>query len=368
MNIKRTIKLDLAITEENPLQIGDQITCGKYTATCQKMNGDKAIFMLDQYLDKPYEMNHDGYNRGGYPESDLREELISDFQTDSNFDSIRDILVPDQNGDIVRIPTVCEFFGAIDPDFYDLDDAEQWELMKDRKNRIALREGEPYEWGWLQNTVKVSASNFARVVSYGNADCSFASTSYGVRPVFSIKCPPLVGGKPKAEDEVPAVTTQQFIRNHYFDSDHDANVALDILKNIIKESGVVTVADFKHFGGIEHTEEDHQYGWKNLDDVSVVEVSSIDCGKEYYLDLPEPELLTKNDAVNHPSHYTQGGIECIEAIKASMTPNEFQDYCKGNVLKYIWRWRDKAGVEDLKKASVYLNWAIQSVEEENISA
>ena len=66
--------------------------------------------------------------------------------------------------------------------------------------------------------------------------------------------------------------------------------------------------------------------------------------------------------VNHPSHYTQGGIECIEAIRASMQPEGFQDYCKGNVLKYIWRWRDKGGAEDLEKAKVYLQWAIDSAE------
>lgn len=66
--------------------------------------------------------------------------------------------------------------------------------------------------------------------------------------------------------------------------------------------------------------------------------------------------------VNHPYHYTQGGIECIEAIRASMPPEGFQDYCKGNVLKYIWRWRDKGGAEDLEKAKVYLQWAIDSAE------
>ena len=70
----------------------------------------------------------------------------------------------------------------------------------------------------------------------------------------------------------------------------------------------------------------------------------------------------EDDKVNHPSHYTQGGIECIRCIEASMKPEGFQDYCKGNVIKYIHRWRDKGGVEDLKKASVYLNWLIESAE------
>ena len=72
-------------------------------------------------------------------------------------------------------------------------------------------------------------------------------------------------------------------------------------------------------------------------------------------------MSTEN--VNHPSHYTQGGIECIAAIKASMAPDGFQDYCKGNVLKYVWRWRDKGGVEDLEKAKVYLEWMIESAKE-----
>lgn len=73
------------------------------------------------------------------------------------------------------------------------------------------------------------------------------------------------------------------------------------------------------------------------------------------------------DMVNHPNHYCQGGIECIKAIEASMTPEGFQDYCKGNVLKYIWRWRDKAGVQDLEKALVYLNWLIESAKNGEIS-
>ena len=66
--------------------------------------------------------------------------------------------------------------------------------------------------------------------------------------------------------------------------------------------------------------------------------------------------------VNHPSHYTQGGIECIEAIKASMQPSDFVAYCKGNVMKYLWRWEDKGGLMDLCKARVYLNWMIETAE------
>ena len=73
---------------------------------------------------------------------------------------------------------------------------------------------------------------------------------------------------------------------------------------------------------------------------------------------------TKSDTVMHPSHYCQGGIEYIKAIEASMTPEEFQGYCKGNVMKYIWRFREKNGLEDLKKAQVYLGWMIESKEKQ----
>ena len=49
----------------------------------------------------------------------------------------------------------------------------------------------------------------------------------------------------------------------------------------------------------------------------------------------------KNDNVNGPAHYRQGGIECIEAIKASMSEEGFRDYLKGNVMKYIWNYMSR---------------------------
>lgn len=68
------------------------------------------------------------------------------------------------------------------------------------------------------------------------------------------------------------------------------------------------------------------------------------------------------DNVKHPGHYTAGGIECIDAIRASLGNAEFADYCKGNVIKYVWRYRHKGGVEDLRKARVYLDWMIEAEE------
>jgi len=68
-----------------------------------------------------------------------------------------------------------------------------------------------------------------------------------------------------------------------------------------------------------------------------------------------------SDPVN-PSHYKQGGIECIEAIKAA-TGEGFIGYVWGNVLKYLWRWPKKGGVDDLKKARWYLDRLIKEVDE-----
>lgn len=59
--------------------------------------------------------------------------------------------------------------------------------------------------------------------------------------------------------------------------------------------------------------------------------------------------------VDHPKHYTQGGIECIDAIQSALTPDEFVGFLKGNIFKYIWRERNKGGAESCKKARWYLD-------------
>lgn len=81
--------------------------------------------------------------------------------------------------------------------------------------------------------------------------------------------------------------------------------------------------------------------------------------------MVNPDATQSCDAVHSPSHYCKSGIECIAAIKASMTSDGFCDYCKGNVIKYLWRWRDKGGVQDLEKAKVYLGWLIEEAKNAN---
>ena len=79
--------------------------------------------------------------------------------------------------------------------------------------------------------------------------------------------------------------------------------------------------------------------------------------------MSERELTQSLDMVNNPSHYNHKGVECIDAIEASMTEEEFQGYLKGNLMKYTWRYKYKGKpVEDLKKAEWYLKKLIASVE------
>lgn len=69
-----------------------------------------------------------------------------------------------------------------------------------------------------------------------------------------------------------------------------------------------------------------------------------------------------SDLVNQPEHYRQGEIECIDAIQAALTPDEFRGYCKGNVLKYVWRERHKGQAMSLAKARWYLDRLIATME------
>ncbi len=76
--------------------------------------------------------------------------------------------------------------------------------------------------------------------------------------------------------------------------------------------------------------------------------------------MADPSNQASNDPVNHPSHYMQGGVECIDAIEAALTPEEFRGYCKGNVIKYIWRERHKGGDENGLKGAWYIQRMIDA--------
>lgn len=70
-----------------------------------------------------------------------------------------------------------------------------------------------------------------------------------------------------------------------------------------------------------------------------------------------------DDYVNHPPHYKQGDIECIDAIKAALGDG-YKYYLQGSIIKYIWRFEHKENpVQDLQKSSWYLQRLIGELQD-----
>ena len=75
-------------------------------------------------------------------------------------------------------------------------------------------------------------------------------------------------------------------------------------------------------------------------------------------------IYQEHNSVDHPVHYTHGDIECLDAIKAALSAqdNPYQAFLTGQVLKYMWRWPMKNGLEDCRKAKFYLDRLIAELE------
>lgn len=66
--------------------------------------------------------------------------------------------------------------------------------------------------------------------------------------------------------------------------------------------------------------------------------------------------VSSDEEVNSPEHYNTGSVECIDAIQATLSEEEFKGYCRGNTLKYLWRCTYKGKTkQDLEKAKWYLD-------------
>lgn len=74
------------------------------------------------------------------------------------------------------------------------------------------------------------------------------------------------------------------------------------------------------------------------------------------------EETTMSDLIDNQAHYKNQGVEPIALMKANFTKEEFAGFLQGNVLKYMLRYKDKNGLEDLKKAKTYLTWLINELE------
>ena len=180
---------------DNGYMVGDVIAFSltdgeEVEALAVKQEQDGMIFCLVDCLNQEYPMNEEDSNRGGYEATDLRVKLNGEIL--ERFPAgIREKMVAFANGDYLRLPTEKEIFGCNDYGKAEPDDVQQWEPMKQRKNRIAFqgKGTDRWEWYWLQNAHKRYAANFANVNDLGNATYDIASSALGVRPAFKILHP-----------------------------------------------------------------------------------------------------------------------------------------------------------------------------------
>ena len=127
------------------------------------------------------------------------------------------------------------------------------------------------------------------------------------------------------------------------------------LKNMYdKETNEFTGKYACQFDSMDDDMLDKIYSWyKEIDQASCENAEDSCCNKEPHVDM-----------VNHPAHYTQGGIECIDALKAAtVSKTGIEAVCTANAIKYLWRYEEKNGIEDVKKAIWYIDRLIKELEE-----
>ena len=188
MKLFRTIET----AAENGYKVGDMICFTlnngeEVEALAVKQEDDGMIFYFVDALKKEYRMNRADSNRGGYKSCELREKLNGEI-LDRFPDEIREKMVAFANGDFLRLATEREMFGKNIYGEKEDESVQQWEPMKDRRNRIGFQGNKTgiWEWCWLQNKTENPASRFANVSDSGGANYLAASHSHGVRPAFKI--------------------------------------------------------------------------------------------------------------------------------------------------------------------------------------
>ena len=195
MEVKRTIKTEVESFELDDvisfkLKDGEKV---KAMAVRQEANG--MLFVFVDCLKDEYPMFKDPDAMGSveinYFNSDLRHALNGEI-LDRFPEEIRSRMVGMRIGytdtfDLLRIPTEREIFGENPYGTEECSEIKRFKGMKKHRNRMAFQivDGEErFEWYWLQNRVKDTASGFASVGNHGYACCAGASGSLGVRPAF----------------------------------------------------------------------------------------------------------------------------------------------------------------------------------------
>lgn len=157
------------------------------------------------------------------------------------------------------------------------------------------------------------------------------------------------------------------VANVNFDSRQEVENVINDMDLLIEKYGYVTVADFYDLVGVVHYSTDNMYGWTSTKHFEVIK-----CRTCYKLRAPIASFINKSeenmpneiDMVNHPAHYkSETGLETIDVIEAfTFDLKGIEATDTGNILKYMCRWKNKNGLQDLKKAQWYLNHLINHVE------
>lgn len=158
----------------------------KIQAMAVKQESDGMLFCSIDCLADECSMNDTDTNEGRYEGSDLRKklntEVIARFPAE-----IRAMMIPFENGDLLRLPTEKEIFGENHRGEQENSHVQRWSPMEQRRNRIAFqgRNGS-WAWYWLQNKYRNSAG-FVNVNTNGDVSDTDASDSSCVRLVFKLK-------------------------------------------------------------------------------------------------------------------------------------------------------------------------------------
>lgn len=180
MKFKRNVKFD---SEQTRFEVGDTFTFKmkdgekvKVRAVKEDANGNM-LFIFEDCLKDEYTMNQI-----------LNEGILNKIYKRIPR-KIRKMLVAFDNGEYLRLPTEKEIFGTNEYGEEEDTAVTRFECMKKRKHRIAFQGygTDEWEWYWLANRHKSSASGFALVGSHGISGYCDASGSLGVRPLFCIK-------------------------------------------------------------------------------------------------------------------------------------------------------------------------------------
>lgn len=185
MKVKRTIK----VKNTEKYQVGDIISFKlangeKVEALAVKEENDNMLFCFVDCLEDEYHMNGTNTTEGGFETSNLNTylnvKIIRLFP-----EKIKKNMIAFENGKYLRIPTEREIFG--EAEYGDEQDSvDQWKPMKRRKNRIAcLGKYGQLDWYWL--SAVASSTGFCNCITNGIAGYNYASSAYGVRPVFMLK-------------------------------------------------------------------------------------------------------------------------------------------------------------------------------------